>query len=118
MHNRPDLGSTGHRRYRPVGAALASAGVRHRTEHVRLAGFDEAVARRRMLELLHLPEAPTAVFVGSDRRPLGIYEALAERELRVPGRHERGGLRRSTGGPLDLPGPHGEYDGTVMCVNR
>ncbi|MER5936162.1 substrate-binding domain-containing protein [Streptomyces sp. NPDC001928] len=65
-------------------SALASAGVRHRPEYVRHAGFDEGVAHRRTLELLDLPEPPTAVFVCSDRMALGVYEALAERELSVP----------------------------------
>ncbi|MEU6665481.1 substrate-binding domain-containing protein [Streptomyces sp. NPDC046727] len=65
-------------------SALASAGVRHRAEYVRHAGFDETTARLRMHELLDLPEPPTAVFVCSDRLALGVYAALAERELRVP----------------------------------
>src|SRR5438128_1759669 len=39
-------------------SALASAGVRHRPEYVRHAGFDETVAHRRMLDLLDLPEPP------------------------------------------------------------
>lgn len=65
-------------------SALASAGLRHRPEYVRHAGFDEGVAHRRMLELLDLPEPPTAVFVCSDRMALGVYRALAERGLRVP----------------------------------
>ncbi|MFF5496852.1 LacI family DNA-binding transcriptional regulator [Streptomyces aquilus] len=81
----------GHRRRMCSGArvagyrsALASAGVRQRAEYVRYAGFDEGEARRRTLELLDLPEPPTAVFVCSDRMALGVYEALAERGLRVP----------------------------------
>ena len=65
-------------------SALASAGVRLRPEYVRHAGFDETIARRRMLELLDLPEPPTAVFVCSDRMALGVYGALAERGVRVP----------------------------------
>jgi DNA-binding LacI/PurR family transcriptional regulator len=65
-------------------SALASAGVRHRPEYVRHAGFDETVAHRRMLDLLDLCEPPTAVFVCSDRMALGVYQALAERGLRVP----------------------------------
>lgn len=65
-------------------SALAAAGVRHRPEYVRHAGFDEGLARHRMLELLDLPERPTAVFVCSDRMALGVYEALAERGLSVP----------------------------------
>jgi DNA-binding LacI/PurR family transcriptional regulator len=64
-------------------SALAAAGVRHRAEYVRHAGFEESVARRRMLELLDLPEPPTAVFACSDGMALGVYEALAERGLRV-----------------------------------
>ncbi|GHD72346.1 hypothetical protein GCM10010317_082470 [Streptomyces mirabilis] len=65
-------------------SALASAGIRHRPEYVRHAGFDETIARRRTLDLLDLREPPTAVFVCSDRMALGVYEALAERGLKVP----------------------------------
>ncbi|MFG2680905.1 LacI family DNA-binding transcriptional regulator [Streptomyces sp. NPDC048392] len=65
-------------------SALASAGVRHRPEYVRHAGFDRATARRRMRELLDLPVPPTAVFVCSDAMALGVYEALGERGLTVP----------------------------------
>ncbi|MFJ4691401.1 LacI family DNA-binding transcriptional regulator [Streptomyces sp. NPDC088766] len=65
-------------------SALAAAGLGHRQEYVRHAGFDESVARHRMHELLDLPEPPTAVFVCSDRMALGVYEAVAERGLRVP----------------------------------
>ncbi|OAH13661.1 LacI family DNA-binding transcriptional regulator [Streptomyces jeddahensis] len=65
-------------------SALAAAGVCHRPEYVRYGDFDEVVARHRMLELLDLPEPPTAVFVCSDKMALGVYEALALRGLRVP----------------------------------
>ncbi|MFF8972904.1 LacI family DNA-binding transcriptional regulator [Streptomyces sp. NPDC014995] len=65
-------------------SALAAAGVAHRPEYVRHGGFDESAARRCMRELLDLPEPPTAVFVCSDRMALGVYEAVAERGLRVP----------------------------------
>lgn len=61
-----------------------TAGIRQRPEYVRHAGFDQGAARRRTLELLDLPEPPTAVFVCSDRMALGVYEALAERGLSVP----------------------------------
>ncbi|MFF1718479.1 LacI family DNA-binding transcriptional regulator [Streptomyces sviceus] len=64
-------------------SALAAAGIRQRPEYVRHAG-DESAARLRTLELLDLPEPPTAVFVCSDHMALGVYEALAERGLRVP----------------------------------
>ncbi|MGP4008325.1 LacI family DNA-binding transcriptional regulator [Streptomyces sp. 4N124] len=65
-------------------SALVTAGIRQRPEYVRHAGFDQSAARRRTLELLDLPEPPTAVFVCSDRMALGVYEALAERGLKVP----------------------------------
>lgn len=65
-------------------SALAAAGVRHRPEYVRHAGSGEGAAGRRVRELLDLPEPPTAVFVCSDRMALDVYEALAERGLRVP----------------------------------
>ncbi|GHH91877.1 LacI family DNA-binding transcriptional regulator [Streptomyces capillispiralis] len=65
-------------------SALAAAGVRHRPEYVRHADPGEGAARRRMRELLDLPEPPTAVFVCSDRMVSGVYQALAERGLRVP----------------------------------
>ncbi|MGW1714607.1 LacI family DNA-binding transcriptional regulator [Streptomyces sp. NPDC002156] len=65
-------------------SALVSAGVRQRPEYIRYGSFDETVAYGRMLELLDLPEPPTAVFVCSDKMALGVYRALAERKLRVP----------------------------------
>ncbi|MFE0809054.1 LacI family DNA-binding transcriptional regulator [Streptomyces sp. NPDC058794] len=65
-------------------SALASAGVPHRPEYVRHAGFDRAAARRRTRDLLDLPAPPTAVFVCSDAMALGVYEALAGRGLTVP----------------------------------
>ncbi|NEA97930.1 substrate-binding domain-containing protein [Streptomyces sp. SID13726] len=65
-------------------SALAAAGIRQRPEYIRHAGFDETAAHRRTLELLDLPEPPTAVFVCSDHMTLGVYEALAERGLKVP----------------------------------
>ncbi|MDQ0687000.1 DNA-binding LacI/PurR family transcriptional regulator [Streptomyces achromogenes] len=65
-------------------SALASAGVAHRPEYLRHGDFDESVAHRHTHELLDLPTPPTAVFVCSDRMALGVYQALAERGLRIP----------------------------------
>jgi len=65
-------------------SALTAAGIRPHPEYVRHGNFDETAARRRMLQLLDLPEPPTAVFVCSDVMALGAYAALAERGLRVP----------------------------------
>ncbi|MFJ8693014.1 LacI family DNA-binding transcriptional regulator [Streptomyces roseolilacinus] len=67
--------------------ALAAAGLPHRPEYVRRTGPDEPEecgARRRTLELLDLPEPPTAVCADSDAMAPGVYGALAERGLRVP----------------------------------
>ncbi|CAL9583075.1 LacI family DNA-binding transcriptional regulator [Streptomyces sp. enrichment culture] len=86
--------------------ALAAAGLRVRPEYVRRPGPDDPEAcggpgapegqagalgragpgwaRLRTLELLDLPEPPTAVCVGSDTWAPGVYGALAERGLRVP----------------------------------
>ncbi|KND33006.1 LacI family DNA-binding transcriptional regulator [Streptomyces acidiscabies] len=65
-------------------SALAAAGLPQRPEYIRYGSFEESTARQRMRELLDLPEPPTAVFVCSDHMALGVYEALAERGLRVP----------------------------------
>ncbi|MGW0707105.1 LacI family DNA-binding transcriptional regulator [Streptomyces sp. NPDC002643] len=65
-------------------SALTAAGVPYRSEYVRYGNFMESTAHNRMLQLLDLPEPPTAVFVCSDKMALGVYEALAERGLRVP----------------------------------
>jgi DNA-binding LacI/PurR family transcriptional regulator len=65
-------------------SALTAAGKPYRPEYVRYGNFMETAARHRMLQLLDLPEPPTAVFVCSDKMALGVYEALAERGLRVP----------------------------------
>ncbi|GGY03397.1 transcriptional regulator [Streptomyces minutiscleroticus] len=65
-------------------SALAAAGVRHRPEYVRYGDPGEAGACRGALDLLDLPEPPTAFFACSDRTALGVYEAAARRGLRVP----------------------------------
>jgi DNA-binding LacI/PurR family transcriptional regulator len=65
-------------------SALSAAGVPYRSEYVRHGNFDEATAHRRTLQLLDLPEPPTAVFACSDRMALRVCAALAERGLRVP----------------------------------
>ncbi|MFI9586634.1 LacI family DNA-binding transcriptional regulator [Streptomyces sp. NPDC052236] len=65
-------------------SALVAAGIARRPEYVRHGEFSESGGRRRMRELLDLAEPPTAVFVCSDGMALGVYQALAERGLRVP----------------------------------
>lgn len=65
-------------------SALSAAGVAYRPEYVRHGNFDETTAHRRTLQLLDLPDPPTAVFACSDRMALGVCAALAERGMRVP----------------------------------
>jgi DNA-binding LacI/PurR family transcriptional regulator len=65
-------------------SALAAAGVRVRTEYIRYGNFSPDLGYLRTLELLDLPEPPTAVFVCSDPMALGAFRALAERGVRVP----------------------------------
>ncbi|MGY0064885.1 LacI family DNA-binding transcriptional regulator [Streptomyces sp. LZ34] len=65
-------------------SAMAAAGLRVPPDYVRYGNFDETVSHQRMCELLELPERPTAVFTCSDQMALGVYQALAERGLRVP----------------------------------
>jgi DNA-binding LacI/PurR family transcriptional regulator len=73
-----------HARVSGYRSALSAAGIRIRPEYVRYGNFHGAVSRRRMLELLDLPEPPTAVFICSDSMALGVYQALTERGLRAP----------------------------------
>ncbi|MFG1941624.1 substrate-binding domain-containing protein [Nonomuraea sp. NPDC048826] len=48
--------------------------------------FQTGLARRATLDLLNrLPEPPTAIFACSDAMAVGVYEALAERGLSIPG---------------------------------
>lgn len=65
-------------------SAMSAAGLRVPPDYVRYGNFHEGVSHQRMRELLELPEPPTAVFTCSDQMALGVYQALAERGLRVP----------------------------------
>lgn len=63
--------------------AMAAAGVEVRPEYVLDGRFDETLAYRCMNRLLSLPEAPTAVFAGSDLMAIGACRAIRERGLVV-----------------------------------
>ena len=71
-------------RLRGYHAALRRAGLRYDRRLVRhgdglvTGGHDQAV------ELMRLPNPPTAIFCASDRMALGVYEALKEMGLRIP----------------------------------
>lgn len=51
---------------------------------MRYGDFTHGLAYRHALELLTLPEHPTAVFAGSDHQALGTYRAAVELGLRIP----------------------------------
>ncbi|PKV82956.1 LacI family DNA-binding transcriptional regulator [Streptomyces sp. TLI_146] len=65
-------------------AALDMAGIAYDPELVREGDFHHEAGRRFGLELLGMPDRPTAVFAGNDLQALGLYEAARERGLRIP----------------------------------
>ncbi|MFD8081509.1 LacI family DNA-binding transcriptional regulator [Kitasatospora sp. NPDC059722] len=65
-------------------AALDMAGIPYDAELVREGDFHHESGRRLGLELLGLPDRPTAVFAGNDLQALGLYEAARELGLRIP----------------------------------
>ncbi|MFI2608206.1 LacI family DNA-binding transcriptional regulator [Kitasatospora sp. NPDC018619] len=65
-------------------AALDMAGIPYDPRLVREGDFHHESGRRLGLELLGLPDRPTAVFAGNDLQALGLYEAARELGLRIP----------------------------------
>jgi LacI family transcriptional regulator len=64
--------------------ALKAAGIAFDPELVRGGAYRQLDAREATLELLALPERPTAVFAANDLSALGVLQAAAEQGLRVP----------------------------------
>jgi DNA-binding LacI/PurR family transcriptional regulator len=65
--------------------ALERAGIELRPEYVRVGTQLLHVARAVALELLSLPEPPTAIFAASDTQALGVLEAARSLGVAVPG---------------------------------
>ncbi|MGW4964558.1 LacI family DNA-binding transcriptional regulator [Nonomuraea sp. NPDC004186] len=65
-------------------AALDQAGIEPAPELIRHGDYSHEPAYRLSLELLRLPDRPTAVFAGNDLQALGTYRAAKECGLRVP----------------------------------
>jgi len=65
-------------------AALEQAGIAYDSQLVRDGDFGHELARRHTLDLLDLPDRPTAIFAGSDHQALGTYQAAQRRGVRIP----------------------------------
>jgi LacI family transcriptional regulator, galactose operon repressor len=64
--------------------ALAHAGIELRPEYVREGTPSHHIARSTAIDLLRLPQRPTAVFAASDTQALGVIEAARILGIRVP----------------------------------
>ncbi|TPQ20150.1 LacI family transcriptional regulator [Streptomyces sporangiiformans] len=65
-------------------AALETAGLPVDASLIRAGDFHHEAGHRAGLELLRLPNRPSAVFAGNDLQALGLYEAARELGLRIP----------------------------------
>ncbi|WP_370086867.1 LacI family DNA-binding transcriptional regulator [Streptacidiphilus sp. MAP12-16] len=65
-------------------AALETAGVVYEPSLIRSGDFHHEAGYAAGLELLRLPDRPTAVFTGNDLQALGLYAAARELGLRIP----------------------------------
>jgi DNA-binding LacI/PurR family transcriptional regulator len=65
-------------------SALDEAGLPFDPELVRYGDFSNEPAFRHALDLLRLPDPPTAIFAGSDQQALSTYRAADRLGLRVP----------------------------------
>jgi LacI family transcriptional regulator len=65
-------------------SGLERAGVTFDPALVRYGDFMHEGGYARALELLELPDPPTAIFAGSDQQAFGVYEAARQRGLRIP----------------------------------
>ena len=64
--------------------ALAQAGIEPPAEYVREGTQSHHVARSIAIDLLRLPQRPTAIFAASDAQALGVLDAARILGLRVP----------------------------------
>jgi DNA-binding LacI/PurR family transcriptional regulator len=71
-------------RTRGYESALREAGIELRREYVREGTHSHHVARSIAIDLLRLPDRPTAVFAASDTQGLGVLEAARILGIRVP----------------------------------
>ncbi|MBN1146786.1 MAG: LacI family DNA-binding transcriptional regulator [Anaerolineales bacterium] len=71
-------------RYRGYRRALEAAGIAFRPQYHLQAEHGRYEARMLAMQMLSLPERPTAIFAASDTQALGVLEAAREASLHVP----------------------------------
>lgn len=72
-------------RYQGYRQALGEAGIDFKSTYHLQAEHGRYEARMLALQLLNMPERPTAIFAASDTQALGVMEAASEIGLRIPG---------------------------------
>jgi LacI family transcriptional regulator len=85
-------------------AALAARGILPDFSYVRYANFRLDGGREAALELLGLPDAPTAIFAFSDSMAIGALQAAAARGVAVPAELSVVGFDDTVEAALTLPG--------------
>ncbi|GAA1173454.1 LacI family transcriptional regulator [Kitasatospora gansuensis] len=65
-------------------AALERAGIEVDRDLIRFGDFQHEGGFRNAVDLLALPDRPTAIFAGSDVQAMGAYEAARQAGLRIP----------------------------------
>ncbi len=65
-------------------AAMETAGLPVDPALIKVGDFHHEAGYRLGLELLRMPDRPTAIFTGNDLQALGLYEAARELGLRIP----------------------------------
>jgi DNA-binding LacI/PurR family transcriptional regulator len=64
--------------------SLQEAGIELPDTFVRLAPYSQAQTRQVAMELLSLPQPPTAIFVATDFQALGVLKAARQLKIQVP----------------------------------
>lgn len=65
-------------------SALVGEGIEANPEYITEGDFTTAGGYAQAISLLRQPNRPTAIFAGSDRQAMGVYEAARQLGLRIP----------------------------------
>lgn len=84
MKNSPFHFSPVQDRYQGYRNALADAGIIYNPEYYKQSELSEKEAQRMALEVLSLPDPPTAIFAYSDTQAFGVLRAAQELGIEVP----------------------------------